>query len=274
MIKHYPKELYEKGFSKYQATGNDFIVVDYLLPDDSTSLIHFLCDRRLGIGADGFICIYPNYSDADFEMVYYNADGKKGSMCGNGGRSAVKFCLEYFKTYSRRSPVRTEVSLLANDKIYHGALHEKGYALRMTQPTPVEHLEENVYFTDTGSPHVVIVLDDAEKLQDVVYFKEITHKYRYDPRFEAGGGTNVNLCFLEGETLKMRTFERGVEDETYSCGTGTVAVTYVLAYLGTVRALYTIETKGGTLYVEWDENGKIPTLIGPAVCIFTGKLTL
>jgi diaminopimelate epimerase len=142
----------------------------------------------------------------------------------------------------------------------------------MTEPTAVQSLEEGVYFTDTGSPHVVILVDSADKLKDENYFRTITRQYRYDPRFEAGGGTNVNLLFRSDEGLKMRTFERGVEDETLSCGTGTVAVTTVMRHLGMMNKLFTIETKGGTLYVEWD--GNVPTLIGPAVCVFTGKLSL
>lgn len=277
----FPFELFEYGFSKYQATGNDFIIVERSsLGDLSTESIKKLCDRKLGIGADGLIIITDAYEEGeDFEMIYYNADGRKGSICGNGGRAALAHTYNnqylywsYWDKEQCKHLQKDQAVFRFNDQRYHGSLHEKGYALRMTEPTTVQLLEEGVYFTDTGSPHVVILVDSEEKLNDESYFRTITHKYRYDSRFEAGGGTNVNLLFRSEEGLQMRTFERGVEDETLSCGTGTVAVTAVMRHLGMMNDLFTIETKGGTLYVEWD--GNIPTLIGPAVCVFTGKLSL
>jgi|GEM_PF-4606 len=261
----YPFYLHD--FYKYQATGNDFIIIpkyDNLKPLEEATISN-LCDRHKGIGADGFI-LFDYSISYDFEMIYHNADGKVGSMCGNGGRAILHFYFNQVK------PEAKTVRFQVNGATYHGSLHEKGYALRMTEPTAVQLLEEGVYFTDTGSPHVVILVESAEKLNDESHFRTITHKYRYDSRFEAGGGTNVNLLFRSDEGLQMRTFERGVEDETLSCGTGTVAVTAVMRHLGMMNDLFTIETKGGTLYVEWD--GNIPTLIGPAVCVFTGKLSL
>ncbi len=218
-------------FLKMSGAGNDFVVVDRLegTPGPAWgSVVPAMCDRRRGIGADGVIIVTPA-TTADFTMEYFNADGSTGSMCGNGGRCASSYLMEILG--------RSEVSFLACGRPYRAARSVNGVKLQMDDPGPARmHVSLRVrnadlvgHFIDTGSPHLVIVGDifgrDSRSVVDVG--REIRHHEAFSP-----SGTNVDFVTVEGkDRLIIRTYERGVEDETWACGTGAVAAALVYALL-------------------------------------------
>lgn len=268
-------------FHKYQSTGNDFVLFhseaeNINLNLLSEELISRICHRRFGIGSDGLIIVETE--NDNINMIYYNSDGKQGSMCGNGGRSVLAF----LHNNGLWNENQKSITFTANGKFYKGTLHQHGYALKMTVPSPVEKIDENVFFTDTGSPHVVILLNSINDLTNDQLLRSLFIKYRYHLKFNPGG-TNVNFIFLDKEEIRMRTYERGVEDETLSCGTGTVAVSWVLKYLGSEKLIYKIFTPGGILYVEYikevcndhkikNDERFTPILIGNSICTFVGRM--
>ncbi|MFM9052322.1 MAG: diaminopimelate epimerase [Bacteroidota bacterium] len=255
------------SFSKYHGTGNDFIMIDDRTCSFnlSTTRIHALCNRRFGIGADGLILIRPS-DKADFQMVYFNADGGEGSMCGNGARCASAFA--YRIGLGQKEIVFEGVdgmhtaTLLGNDIV----------KLRMND---VKEFKQRIGFSfvDTGSPHLVIPASDLESV-DV---NQVGKKYRHDVEF-APGGTNVNFIEFKDEGLFVRTFERGVEGETLSCGTGVTAVALVAHRNGWVASdadFVDIRTRGGDLKVFFkpDPTGGYRDIFlqGPAVHVFDGQ---
>ncbi|WP_080057141.1 diaminopimelate epimerase [Spirosoma aerolatum] len=255
-------------FYKYQGTGNDFVMIDdrsQTFPASDQALLERICHRRFGVGADGLILLQndPNY---DFRMVYFNADGAEGSMCGNGGRCIVRFAhdLGLFEKETRFMAVDGEhTAVVSDDEIF----------LKMSNVSGIEN-RGGLTFLNTGSPHVVQFVDDLESLDVVAEGRAIRYGARFQP-----GGTNVNFAQLIDEhTLYVRTYERGVEDETYSCGTGVTAVALV-AYqqLGMVEPV-SIRTMGGNLRVSFDPTSKEQFeniyLIGPAKRVFTGLITV
>ena len=259
------------NFSKYQGTGNDFILVDdrnQTFPASSQALIAQLCHRRFGIGADGLILL-QNAVDYDFRMVYFNANGAEGSMCGNGGRCIVRFAhdLGLFMDKTRFVAVDGEHLAEVNGDEVH---------LKMGDVQGIED-RDGLTFLDTGSPHVVRFVTDLNN-PDVVNVAANGRSIRHDARF-APGGTNVNFAqSLDGNTLLTRTFERGVEDETYSCGTGVTAVALVAHHQLSMPSPITLQTLGGTLRVSFISvgNGQFTDiyLIGPAKRVFTGAITV
>ena len=257
----------EIEFHKYQGTGNDFIMIDcrntsnLILTNDQ---IQQLCNRRFGIGADGLIQIFHHESH-DFEMRYYNADGSR-SFCGNGARCAVQFAysLGLFKAKAR---------FLAIDGTHEAELVDNSVALRMTDVSKWEENEDH-FVIDTGSPHYIQFVNHLSE-HDIV---EIGRKIRYSDKYKSIG-INVNLVEVRSDKLlTMVTYERGVEDETFSCGTGATAV--ALAYLlknnlkGTHEVL--INVKGGDLRVEatQSESFREIYLIGPAKSVFYGRVSV
>ncbi len=259
-------------FVKYQATGNDFVVVNgdvekLNLSDYET--IKKLCDRRFGIGGDGFIVI-RSHSETDFEMLYYNSDGRPGSLCGNGSRCAVAFAYEagFFEG--------KECSFMAYDGIHRARFHSEigKVELEMADISNIE-IGTQMVILDTGSPHYVTLVEDLSDLDIVEAGKAI----RFSPRF-AEDGINVNFVEQSGENqVIVATYERGVEDETYSCGTGVTASAlgeYVLSGQ-TEQGQYevNIQTKGGNLAVRFlvsDGNFEDIWLIGPATKVFEGEI--
>ncbi|MFP4845768.1 diaminopimelate epimerase [Winogradskyella sp. PE311] len=253
-------------FYKYQGTGNDFIIVDnrlQLIDKNDTKRIAELCDRRFGIGADGFILL-ENDTSSDFKMVYYNADGNESSMCGNGGR-----CITAFAKYLdiiKDTAIFNAIDGLHNVKIEKGIVH-----LKMQNVDDVETHQDHL-FLDTGSPHHVQLVSILSKF-DV---KSIGSKIRYDePYGEAG--SNINFVEKISESnFAVRTYERGVEDETLSCGTGVTAVALAMHYSGkTMANEVTLDTLGGKLNVSFEntKNGYEDIwLIGPAELVFKGEL--
>ncbi|MCS6969061.1 MAG: diaminopimelate epimerase [Cytophagales bacterium] len=263
----------EVKFYKYQGTGNDFVMIDNrqeCFPVEDQALISRLCHRRFGIGADGLILI-QNHADFDFEMVYFNADGKKGSFCGNGGRCSVAFA-------NRLGMAKDHTEFWAADGLHRAKLDQEG--LIWLQMTQVKHLQpyRNGYFLNTGSPHVVLF----EKNIDRFPVFEEGQKIRWSEEF-APGGTNVNFVeVITKESIFVRTYERGVEEETYSCGTGVTAAALAHYYNchslpSSAERVINVQTRGGNLKVAFHYKEGIffdIWLIGPAECVFSGQIQL
>ena len=232
-------------FYKYQGTGNDFILIDdrsRAFDLDDNNLITALCERKMGIGADGLILL-REHEVLDFEMIYYNSDGKTSSMCGNGGRCIIAFAklLEL---------IETETTFMAIDGEHKGRIQEDGIYLKMQDVTEIDNLDDALVL-DTGSPHYITIVDDLQNL-DV---KAEGRKIRNSKPFKKEG-INVNFV-LDNANLQVRTYERGVEDETLSCGTGVVATAIAIHYANyTKDNQLNINTKGGELSVSFEEfNG-------------------
>ncbi len=227
------------SFHKYQGTGNDFVMIDHRTPtlDITPELIQRLCDRRFGIGADGLILI-EEHSDLDFHMIYYNADGSQ-SFCGNGSRCAVAFC-------ARLGRIGKHTRFLATDGVHQAVITgTERVKLAMHEVTAVEE-NEGDYYLNTGSPHFVRYVADVE----AVDVKTEGEKVRYDTRFKAEG-INVNFVQETEHGIRIRTYERGVEGETLSCGTGVTAAAITAHLRGVVNhGRCFIETKGGRLEVQ------------------------
>ncbi|MBA9079508.1 diaminopimelate epimerase [Rufibacter quisquiliarum] len=252
-------------FYKYQGTGNDFVVLDNRSGDISLTQeqVAFLCDRRKGVGADGLMLLQLK-EGYDFEMVYYNADGRPSSMCGNGGR-----CLVAFAQFL--GVVQEEAYFIASDGPHQAYLKDGLVHLQMIDVHHVEELE-NACFLNTGSPHYV---QQVAALQELDVFAE-GRAVRYSDRFKAEG-TNVNFVeHLPGNKLFVRTYERGVEDETFSCGTGVTAAALAASRSG-YQSPVNIKVLGGQLQVSFEKDGnsfKNVFLIGPAEQVFKGEITL
>lgn len=262
-------------FYKYHGAGNDFIILDnrdLIFNTANYIQIAALCDRHFGIGADGLIAI-QKISDADFEMCYYNSDGNRGSMCGNGGRCAVAFA-------KRLGIIDTETKMLAYDglhKAFVKSYDSSSYnALIKLQMQDVNDVEENddFFFINTGSPHYVKFTDN---LADTDVIKD-GRKIRYNSRF-AENGTNVNFVKDSGKGISVRTYERGVENETLSCGTGVTASAIAFAIRKNMQGSCEIpvETNGGLLSVSFiNENKKFTEIYleGPAIFVFEGSFEI
>ncbi|AKQ44583.1 diaminopimelate epimerase [Rufibacter radiotolerans] len=252
-------------FYKYQGTGNDFVVLDNRSQEITLTQeqVAFLCDRRKGVGADGLMLL-QNKEGYDFEMVYYNADGRVGSMCGNGGRCLVAF-VQFMGV------VENEAYFIASDGPHKAYLKDGLVHLQMKDVDAIEDLEEAT-FMNTGSPHYV---KQVEALADLNVFAE-GRAIRYSDRFKAEG-TNVNFVeHLPQNKLSVRTYERGVEDETFSCGTGVTACALAASRSG-YESPVPISVLGGELQVSFEKEGsgfKNVFLIGPAVQVFKGEITL
>jgi diaminopimelate epimerase len=253
-------------FYKYQATGNDFVIVDNRegLLRLTKEQIERICHRKFGIGADGLMLIEKDNSH-DFNLQYYNSDGSQ-SLCGNGSRAAVHFA-------SKLGMVNGSASFLAYDGSHQAQLLPSDtIRLKMSDVKDSKKLDTD-YFINTGSPHFIRFVTDIQKYP--VY--EEGKKIRYSKPFEPGG-TNVNFVELQfNNTIFVRTYERGVEDETLSCGTGVTAAALAASLHGYTSPVQ-IKTLGGELAVEF-ESGHSGTfnniyLIGPAKLVFEGDLEL
>lgn len=252
------------SFYKYQGTGNDFVIVDnreLFFPKDDAKLVSSLCDRRFGIGADGLILL-ENDLETDFKMVYYNADGNQSTMCGNGGRCLVAFA-------KHLGIIDTKTSFNAVDGLHTAHIENDLVSLQMSNVTEVKK-KPNSFFLDTGSPHHVQLVAD---LKDFDVEKEGA-KLRYG--IYGASGSNINFVEQQTkDTFSVRTYERGVENETLSCGTGVTAVAIAMHSAGiTNQNTITIQTKGGDLSVRF-KNGLGYSdihLTGPAVLVFKGEI--
>lgn len=255
-------------FDKYQGTGNDFILIDNR---DSTiklsvAQIAFLCDRRFGIGADGLMLL-ENAEGYDFRMVYYNADGNESTMCGNGGRCIVAFA-------KKLGVIRNNTSFVAIDGPHTASVNEDG-----TVSLQMQDVEEVLYadgYTqlNTGSPHYVVFVDDVNATDVFNTGRSIRNSERYQPK-----GINVNFVQrLADGGIHVRTYERGVEDETYSCGTGVTAAAIAASGNATGHIRTDIKTPGGNLLVSFDKKdaSHIVNVIlhGPATYVYSGEIAI
>jgi diaminopimelate epimerase len=267
-------------FYKMSGSGNDFILVDNranlieaaLAPE----LARNLCRRKVSVGADGLILI-ENDDEVDFSWSFFNADGSKAEMCGNGGRCVARLakilgiCGSNLSFRTLAGIIRAEVS---GNRVKLQMTEPRD--LRLDQELELNGQRFNTHFVNTGVPHTVFILDGPEILaqQEVV---GQGRKVRYHSQF-APAGTNVNFVAVLGEqALAIRTYERGVEDETLACGTGATAVALVAAAKGIVRPPVDVHTKSGeTLTIYFDPKKALPQevyLEGETKVIYQGKLS-
>jgi diaminopimelate epimerase len=255
-------------FYKYQGTGNDFIMLDHTSGlDDNLSVVTIqqLCDRKFGIGADGLILIQRT-EGYDFEMVYYNADGTQ-SFCGNGARCAVAFAAKLGLLHA------ADTRFLAIDGVHQAWLCQDEVKLKMNDVEPIQSLGQ-AFELHTGSPHYVLL--DANHQSDHVI--KLGRAIRYNNTYQKDG-INVNLLELQENFLRVATYERGVEDETLSCGTGVTAAALVYAQLRQInQGSIMVQTKGGHLQVHWqmnaDQSFSEIYLTGPAKLVYNGTYEL
>lgn len=252
-------------FEKYHGTGNDFVIVDNrskVLSDDNLDVIRKMCDRHFGIGSDGLMLI-QEADDADFEMVFYNPDGTK-SLCGNGSRCAIDFA-HGLGMIGESGVMRT------TDGLHDFTVNsDQTISVKMRDVLDFKQVEGH-WFIDSGSPHLIITKPDVA---DVDLISEGS-KWRYDNRFEEINGTNVNFVNTADTKGKfaVRTYERGVEGETLSCGTGATAIALALALDNKANNKAILDTRGGELAVKFELENNVFTNIwlqGPAQKIFTG----
>ena len=263
-------------FYKYQGTGNDFVMIDNrsgFFPKENVQLVARLCDRRFGIGADGLILLENDEiasklaMTADFKMVYYNSDGNQSSMCGNGGRCLVAFAKDL-------SVIKDSCTFIATDGLHHASVANDGIvSLQMIDVTNIKK-ESDYTFMNTGSPHHVQLVEDLEHYN----VKENGVALRYGSLY-GEAGSNINFVKkINEDTFSLRTYERGVEDETLACGTGATAVAIAMNATGQTNASsIKLNVEGGKLAVSFDKIGDLFTnvfLIGPAEFVFKGQIEI
>jgi diaminopimelate epimerase len=257
------------NFYKYQGTGNDFVILDNRTGAYSSltrQQVHAICKRRFGVGADGLMMLNA-HAAFDFEMKYFNADGGESSMCGNGGRCLVKFAFD-------RGIIKTQYRFLAVDGPHEASVDLDGLvSLKMMDVSGMQQQSGN-YVLNTGSPHFVQFSNNV-MAEDV--FKR-GREIRNSPQFAAEG---INVNFVEqaddSYRIKVRTYERGVEDETFSCGTGVTAAALVCFHNDNGFNRVEIDTLGGRLSVDYDKVGdsfQNIWLTGPAEQVFEGSIQL
>lgn len=256
-------------FYKYEGTGNDFVMIDNrntFFPKEDIKLIAHLCDRRFGIGGDGLILL-ENDSETDFKMVYYNSDGNQSSMCGNGGRCIVAFA-------KKLHLIKSQTTFMAIDGFHHAIIDADGIVSLQMKDVEAIKITSDYVFLDTGSPHHVELIDDLKNC-DV---KTLGAAIRYSELYGAAG-SNVNFVQQTSENaFKIRTYERGVEDETLSCGTGATAVAIAMnAMHKTNSTTVQIQVEGGNLEIDFDKKEHHYTNIflkGPATFVFKGSIAI
>jgi len=254
-------------FYKYQGTGNDFILVDNRnenFPKENISLINKLCDRNFGIGADGLILL-ENDEESDFKMRYFNADGNQGTLCGNGGRCIVAFA-------QKLGIINTTTSFTAIDGLHYATIEKKLVALQMIDVCKIT-VHKDFIFTNTGSPHHV------QLVENLIDFPVVTEGKRIRNEIYGTAGSNVNFVEqVDASTFKVRTYERGVEDETLACGTGVTAVAIAMHTTEkTKNNSVSLPVNGGTLTVSFDAvdgHYKNIFLKGPATFVFKGVIEI
>jgi diaminopimelate epimerase len=258
------------NFHKYQGTGNDFVILDNRTgqyKDIRLDQIRRICDRRFGIGADGLMMLNEK-SGYDFEMKYYNADGKEGSLCGNGGRCMVKFAYNL-------GIHKSLYKFIAYDGEHEAEIDTDGIvSLKMNDVENIRKFHGD-FILNTGSPHYIKMVNDVMNVD--VYKKG--HEIRYSKDFEQEG---INVNFVEQmddpDKIFVRTYERGVEDETLSCGTGVTAAALVCWHNDNGFNEVEVNTSGGKLSVEYDKHNDEGFsniwLCGPAEKVFEGSIDI
>lgn len=256
------------SFHKYHGAGNDFIMINQFKSKVilDRQAIAFLCHRHLGIGADGLIMIEPTPSCA-FKMTYFNSDGNEGSMCGNGGRASLAFA------YSE-GLIGDTATFLAFDGEHQGWIHkalDATFDIEITmQDVQQIDFEPQRLIVNTGSPHFVAIVNDLEHIDVVTKGRSIRNSEAFREK-----GINVNFLEIKDGIAHLRTYERGVEDETLSCGTGVTAAAIAVSLLTDSEDI-TVETQGGTLHVNLKKSDKGFTSIrlrGPVTSVFSGNIS-
>ena len=252
-------------FYKYHGTGNDFILLDNRDKEInlSTEQVAFMCDRHFGIGADGLMLL-EHAAGYDFRMVYYNSDGRESTMCGNGGRCITAFAKSL-------GMIHNAARFVATDGEHTATIDDNGLISLHMQDVKHINIQDGYTILDTGSPHYIVWVKDVKDIDVYYEGKAIRNQERFQP-----DGINANFVELNNGRLSVRTYERGVEDETLSCGTGVTAAA-IAATCNALGAFKTaIETPGGHLEVSFIK--KTPTsainvvLIGPATFVFKGEI--
>ena len=253
-------------FFKYQATGNDFVLMDNRAGKIKLNReqICQICDRRFGIGADGLMLL-ENHPELDFNLVYYNADGSQ-SLCGNGSRAAVQFA-------AHMGIIKEKTKFNAYDGLHEAIFLEKDWIKLEMNPVKNIQARGKDYFMNTGSPHLVRFVDNLQEFPVLAEGRKLRHHEDFAP-----AGTNVNFVqILPGNALFVRTYERGVESETLSCGTG-VTASALAASLKGLHSPLPVKTRGGELSVSFQTRQPgifhLIYLSGPAKMVFEGQLEL
>lgn len=257
------------AFKKYQGTGNDFVIIDnreQLFDKNNSAIIKHICNRKFGIGSDGLILI-ENHDKYDFNMVFFNPDGSQ-SFCGNGSRCAVQFA------YDMGVITKEQTEFISTDG-WHEALVLGGNQVKLKMHDVSDISREKTFdFLNTGSPHYVTFINDLNQLDIIAEGRKI----RYADRYQSIGGTNVNFVEQQENNYYVRTYERGVEDETLSCGTGVTACALSIALKDDVaNGKVDIHTQGGQLTVDLErteEGFKNIWLQGPATFVFEGMIVI
>lgn len=255
-------------FDKYQGTGNDFVIVDNRnnASELTTAQVKKICNRRFGIGADGLMLL-NSQAGYDFKMVYYNSDGRESTMCGNGGRCLVKFAYN-------RGIRKSKYLFIAVDGEHEATVEDNGWVyLKMKNVKGIEKKHYTDSVLDTGSPHYIKPVTDLKRFDVVKSGKEIRYSDDYSKE-----GINVNFVEQNGNSIFVRTYERGVEDETLSCGTGVTAAALIYAHNENGFNRVEVKTPGGNLAVEFDKKGDETFeniwLCGPADFVFKGEIEI
>lgn len=255
----------EISFKKYHGTGNDFILIDDMdgsYKGLSIASIVNLCQRHLGVGSDGLVLLRKS-EIADYNMDFYNPDGSQ-SLCGNGSRCAFQFAFEL-------GYVSDEASFEAIDGVHLAKKKGSDISIRMNDVMNCEKVSDD-YYINTGSPHYIQYRKDVDELEII----NEAHKIRFNKRF-AAKGTNVNFVKEVPGGIGMRTYERGVENETLSCGTGVTAAALSYALKNKGITIVPVNTRGGNLEVSFVKQGELFSeiwLTGPVQFVYEGKVTI
>jgi len=251
------------NFHKYQGTGNDFVMIDdrsETFPMEDKKLIGHLCDRKMGIGADGVILI-QNHPELDFRMVYFNPDGSQ-SLCGNGSRCAIAFAKSL-------EIIQNKTTFETTDGVHDAFIDEDIIHFHLHDVNKVQSHGDD-WFINTGSPHHIQVVNDLDHTDILSKGREIRNSKSYSP-----AGTNVNFVEKGERGIKVRTYERGVENETLSCGTGVTACALAASFMDYTSPIH-VSTKGGELIVSFEKVSEHAFekiyLAGPAKKVFEGTI--
>lgn len=256
-------------FHKYQGTGNDFVMIDNRkndFPKENIKLIEHLCDRRFGIGGDGLILL-ENDSQTNFKMVYYNSDGNQSTMCGNGGRCLVAFAKSL-------NVIKNQATFNAIDGLHNATIDQNGIVSLQMQDVSEIKIETDYIYLNTGSPHHVTMVENLP-LYNV---KENGSRIRNSDLY-GKVGSNINFATqITDNEFKIRTFERGVEDETLSCGTGATATAIAMHATNKTKSnSIKINVEGGNLEISFDfiDNKYINVFLkGKAKFVFAGEIKI
>lgn len=257
-------------FHKYHGAGNDFIIIDARKSDQKAftqAIVRQFCHRHFGIGGDGLILLQSS-DIADFHMKYFNADGKEGTMCGNGGR-----CISAFAKDSGIVK-ESEIEFTGIDGMHRAVFRDNGeVSLKMTDVSEIRNLDDG-YFLDTGSPHFVTFVDSVREIDVNNTGRKLRHDNRFGP-----DGANINFISSQSDRIDIRTFERGVENETLACGTGCVAAAISAQFHSkSDNFSFILNAEGGVLRVDFEvnNNGNYQNiwLTGPARFVFRGSIII